>query len=225
MIDNGEFIMVKILYSDEDIIICEKEPGMLSEDADRPESLPRLLKQQLGHAVYPLHRLDKPVGGAIMYAASKKAAAEFSRLVSENKIKKTYLTVLDGCPNENSGELHDLLFKDSRKNKTYVVKRMRKGIKEAALLYAVISSSACRSLVRVELITGRSHQIRAQFASRKTPVTGDGKYGSRDNRCQTALWSHSLEFQHPFTGQNITAVSEPPYTAYPWNEFKTESKK
>lgn len=216
--------MIKILYDDEYIIACEKLPGMLSEDSDSGESLPNILKAQTSYEIYPLHRLDKPVGGAIVYAKSKNAAAVFSRIISENKLKKTYLTVLDGRPEKDSGELRDLLFKDSGKNKTYVVNRMRKGVKEAVLRYQVICSAEQNSLVSVELVTGRSHQIRVQFASRKTPVTGDGKYGSRQNKCSVALWSHSLEFSHPFTGEKIKITSDPPYPDYPWNIFRTKNK-
>ncbi len=211
--------MVKIIYDDAYITVCEKLPGMISEASDSSESLIKILNEQLNCAVYPLHRLDKPVGGAIMYAKSKEAASVFSRTIAENKLIKTYIAVLDGIPREISGELHDLLFRDSRKNKTYVVKRIRKGVKEASLKYDVIDKTENNSLVLAELITGRSHQIRAQFASRKTPVTGDGKYGSKCNKCTAALWSYSLKFVHPFTEEKIIIKSDPPYSDFPWNLF------
>ena len=117
-----------------------------------------------------------------------------------------------------------MLFKDSRKNKTFVVKRERKGVKEAVLRYEVVSESNKHALVKVFLETGRSHQIRVQFASRKTPLTGDGKYGSRDNRCSVALWSHSLKFVHPFTKKEVCVSSLPDSETYPWNEFRTENE-
>lgn len=214
--------MIDILFEDEHICICKKLPGLLSEDKPTPESLPNILKEQLGCEIFTLHRLDKPVGGAIIYAKTNKSASIFSKLVSENKIKKQYITVLDAIPEQASGELTDMLFRDKQKNKTYVVKRMRKGVKEAKLTYTVTDTSANHSLVLVTLITGRTHQIRAQFASRKTPVTGDGKYGSRDNRCETALWSYRLEFTHPITGEKIDICSQPPYDSYPWSLFKKE---
>lgn len=216
--------MVKILFEDEHIIVCEKEVGMLSEDSSSAESLPNALKVQTGSEIYTLHRLDKPVGGVIMYAKSKKSAAAFSRIIANNLLEKTYLAVTDGHLKENSGEMRDLLFKDSRKNKTFVVKRMRKGVKEAVLNYEVLQESDNLSLVKVKLRTGRSHQIRVQFASRKTPLTGDGKYGSRNNRCSIALWSHSLSFTHPFTNEALTVSSSPDMNIYPWNKFRTESE-
>lgn len=216
--------MVKILFEDEHIIVCEKEVGMLSEDSDSEESLPNLLKKQTNNEIYTLHRLDKPVGGAIMYAKTKKSAGAFSKMIADNALEKTYLAITDGIFNDKKGEMHDLLFKDSRKNKTFVVKRMRKGVKDARLKYEVLSENNSHSLVRITLETGRSHQIRVQFASRKTPLTGDGKYGSRDNKCSLALWSHNLSFTHPFTSEKISISSFPNMTVYPWNNFRTENE-
>lgn len=216
--------MVKILFEDEHIIICEKEVGMLSEDSDSHESLPMILRKEQSSEIYTLHRLDKPVGGAIMFAKTKKSAAAFSALISDNKLKKKYFAITEGLLNEKSGEMRDLLFKDSRKNKTFVVGRMRKGVKEAILRYCVIEENNNQSLVEIELETGRSHQIRVQFASRKAPLAGDGKYGSRNNKCSVALWSHSLSFVHPFTKQEICINSDPDFSVYPWSEFRTENK-
>ncbi len=192
--------------------------------SDSDESLPRLLQEQTGCAIFPLHRLDKPVSGAIMYAKTKKAAAAFSEMIAKDRLEKQYIAVLEGIPQQPEGELRDLLFKDSRKNKTFVVKRMRKGVKEAVLFYETISANENLALVKVKLKTGRSHQIRVQFASRKTPLCGDGKYGSRNNRCTVALFSYSLSFAHPLTNENIHITAEPDYEAYPWNVFRTENK-
>ena len=216
--------MIDILFEDKYICICRKLPGMLSEASDSDSSLPMLLSAQTGSEIFVLHRLDKPVGGAIMYAKTKNAASAFSRLIQENGIDKEYITALDGIPSESAGLLTDLLFRDKQKNKTFVVKRIRKGVKEAKLNYTVLDTNENHSLVKVNLITGRTHQIRVQFASRKTPVTGDGKYGSRNNRCETALWSHRLSFIHPFTKEKIEVECDPPYDCYPWNLFRTENK-
>ena len=216
--------MVKILFEDEHIIICEKQVGMLSEDSASDESLPNILKKLTGSEIYTLHRLDKPVGGVIMYAKTKKSAAAFSAIIADNKLEKSYLAVTDGHIEKKTGEMHDLLFKDSRKNKTFVVKRMRKGVKDAVLNYEVLQESDVLSFVKVKLVTGRSHQIRVQFASRKTPLTGDGKYGSRNNRCSIALWSHSLSFTHPLTSETMTVSSVPDMDIYPWCEFRKESE-
>lgn len=212
--------MIEILFEDKHICICKKEPGMLSEFSESDSSLPKILSEQIKSEVFILHRLDKPVGGAIMYAKTKNSASAFSRMIQENNADKEYITVLDGIPSENEGLLTDYLFRDKQKNKTYTVKRMRKGVKEAKLEYNVISVNEKHSLVRVHLITGRTHQIRAQFASRKMPVTGDGKYGSRDNKCETALWSYKLSFIHPFTQKPVTVFCEPDKNCYPWNLFK-----
>lgn len=213
-------MMTEILFEDKHYIVCVKQPGMLSEASDSPESLPLMLKNELGTDIFTLHRLDKPVGGVMIYAKNKKAAADFSVLITENRLTKTYLAVLDGTPEKNEDRLCDLLFKDSRKNKTFVVKKLRKGVKEASLRYTVREKTDKNTLVHVTLETGRSHQIRVQFASRKLPLTGDGKYGSRDNKCNIALWSHSLEFDHPFTGEHILIESNPDYSIYPWNLFR-----
>lgn len=214
--------MIEILYDDRHICICKKMPGMLSEEADSDDSLPNLLKAQLGCEIFVLHRLDKPVGGAIMYAKTKAASSAFSRLIQENDLQKEYLAVLDKIPDEESAMLTDLLFRDKQKNKTFVVRRMRKGVKEAKLDYRVVMTQDNHALVNIRLHTGRTHQIRAQFASRKMPLTGDGKYGSRDNGCEVALWSHSLTFNHPFTKETVSIQCEPPFGNYPWNLFQNK---
>ncbi|MCD7774748.1 MAG: RluA family pseudouridine synthase [Clostridiales bacterium] len=214
--------MVRILFQDKDIVICEKQPGMISQESEDKNSLPRLLRELTNSDIFVLHRLDTPTGGAIMYAKNKKAAAAFSQMTAENKIIKEYLTVLDGCPKDNNGELRDLLFRDKSRNKSYVVKRMRKGVKEARLLYDVTDKSESNSLVKIRLITGRTHQIRVQFSSRGTPVTGDGKYGSRNNKCETALWCALLEFTHPITGEKIRVHSMPDCKEYPWSLFNSD---
>ena len=139
-------------------------------------------------------------------------------MVSERSFSKEYLAVIKGIPTENEGVYKDFLFKDSSKNKSFVVKRARKGVKEASLEYRLLDSHDDISLVFVKLHTGRTHQIRVQFASRKTPLLGDGKYGSRDNRCDTALWSCRLSFVHPVTNKSVSCVSMPP-EEYPWNLF------
>ncbi len=214
--------MTEILYQDKYIVVCRKEAGMLSEEGPTAESLPFILKQELNTEIFTLHRLDKPVGGVMVYAKTKKAAAEFSKLIASDGFTKKYLAVLDAVPEKEEDELKDFLFKDSRKNKVFVVKKMRKGVKEASLTYRTIGKSENHALVEIKLITGRSHQIRVQFASRKMPLTGDGKYGSRDNRCNVSLFSHSVSFVHPFTKEEMTFSCKPDFSQYPWSLFKTE---
>lgn len=214
--------MTEILYQDDYIVICKKESGMLSEESATEESLPFILKQELQTDIFTLHRLDKPVGGVMVYAKSKKAAAEFSKMIASDGLCKKYLAVLDAVPEKDKDELSDFLFKDSRKNKVFVVKKMRKDVKEASLTYRTLDKTDNHALVEIELKTGRSHQIRVQFASRKMPLTGDGKYGSRDNRCNVSLFSHSISFIHPFTKKEMAFSCNPDYSQYPWNLFKTE---
>ncbi|MFQ8766707.1 MAG: RluA family pseudouridine synthase [Oscillospiraceae bacterium] len=146
----------------------------------------------MGASIYPVHRLDQAVGGVMVFAKTERMAAKLSKAIQEGKLQKEYLAVLTKRPEEDSGELHDLLFHDRFKNKTFVVSKERKGVKKAALSYRVLAESNGRCLVHVRLSTGRTHQIRVQFASRGCPLVGDGKYGSRVNAASPALWSYAL---------------------------------
>lgn len=205
---------INILYKDKALLLCVKPAGVLSEST----GMPRLLKQQLGGEIFPVHRLDRAVGGLMLYARTKEAAGKLSGLVAERGLNKKYLAVVEGCPEEKEGVFKDLLFKDSAKNKSYVVKRPRKGVKQAELNYRVLKSDGEKSLVEIQLLTGRSHQIRVQFASRKMPLLGDVKYGSTYKDCPLALWSKALSFTHPFTKKPMDFELMPPKD-YPWTEF------
>ena len=203
--------MIEILYEDKELVACVKPVGFSSE-----KNLPKALEEQLNSEIYTLHRLDTPVGGVMVYAKSKEAAAKMSKKISQNDdFKKTYLAVCEGEFSETKGIMEDLLFKDSKKNKSFVVKRERKGVKKAVLRYNILKTGEyggkmC-SLSLVTLETGRSHQIRVQFASRKHPLLGDGKYGSSFN-CPIALFSHKIETE------NKIFVKNPP-DEKPWNIF------
>ena len=204
--------MTEVLYENEDIVFCVKPAGMSSE-----EDLPKELSEQLKSEIYTLHRLDTPVGGVMVYAKNKLAAAKFSKKIAENSdFEKTYLTVCEGIFEEDEGVMEDLLFKDSRKNKSFVVKKERKGVKKASLSYRVLGVTEYKgkrcSLVSVTLKTGRSHQIRVQFASRKHPLLGDGKFGSKIN-CPIALFSHRIE-------TDGKSFSKNPPDEKPWNMFE-----
>lgn len=153
----------------------------------------------------------------MLFAKSRKEAAYLSDLVSRGLIKKEYLAVVSGTPDEK-GEMTDLLFKVSSKNKSFVVKKMRRGVKNATLRFERMAKTADISLVKVELVTGRSHQIRIQFASRGMPLLGDGKYGSRDNKCQIALWCFRLTF--PGRDGETLVFSSQPEEHYPWDRFR-----
>ena len=191
---------MEIIYCDPGIVVCRKEPGMDSE-----QELPEELKRQLGGEIYPIHRLDKGVGGLMVYARTRQAAAELSRAVTEGTLQKEYLALCHGCPTEE-GVWEDLLWKDSRKNKVFVVKRQRAGVRAAKLSYKVLRPGE-ESLVRVHLYTGRSHQIRVQFASRGYPLVGDHKYGSRSKEETIRLFSAGLYF--PWKGKEMRFELEP----------------
>jgi 23S rRNA pseudouridine1911/1915/1917 synthase len=205
---------MKILYEDKALIVVVKEPGQLSEAADgSPDSLITALNQHFraegqSATAYPIHRLDRNVGGVMVYAKTKAAAGKLSASVQENKLVKEYLATVYGTPDPREGTMEDRLWKDVRKNKTFVVKRMRKGVKPASLDYRVVAEEEGRSLVRIRLHTGRSHQIRVQFASRRHPLVGDGKYGAKDN-APLALFSCRLTFPHPFRKETLSFEAKP----------------
>ncbi len=205
---------MNILFEDHDIIVCQKPVSVLSQsdDAGR-ESMITLLEQHTGAAIFPLHRLDREVGGVMVYAKTKRAAAVLSRDIADHRFEKEYLALVHGTPTAPSGEMRDLLFKDSRKNKSFVVARPRRGVKEAVLTYeqvnAAIVGTEPYTLVRVKLQTGRTHQIRVQFSSRKMPLAGDKKYGARDAFDTIMLWSYRIAFCHPVTGASMCFSLDP----------------
>ena len=176
-----------ILYSDRDLAVCIKPVGLDSE-----AEVPAELKKALGGEIFPIHRLDKNVGGVMVFARTKQAAATLSKAVQEGLMVKEYVAMVHGTPPEN-GDWEDFLFKDSRKNKVFAVKKERKGVKYARLEFNRLSSGEI-SLVHIRLHTGRSHQIRVQFSSRGFPLVGDHKYGSRDEKLEPMLFSCRITF-------------------------------
>lgn len=183
---------MEVLYSDRDLAVCVKPVGLDSET-----EVPATLKEQLGGELFPIHRLDKNVGGVMVYARTKQAAAALSKSIQEGTMVKEYVAVVHGTPPE-TGDWEDFLFKDSRKNKVFAVKKERKGVKYAHLEFRRLTGGEI-SLVRIRLHTGRSHQIRVQFSSRGFPLVGDHKYGSRDERTEPMLFSCKITF--PFKGE------------------------
>ncbi|MBQ8504615.1 MAG: RluA family pseudouridine synthase [Clostridia bacterium] len=186
---------MKILFEDEHIIVCVKERGLLSQDGNGKASMVDKLSEYTGSVIYPVHRLDKDVAGVMVYAKSQKAAANLSAQVSDRRMKKEYLAIVHG--EADKGTMEDLLFFDRSKNKSFVVKKERRGVKKALLSYETLERKADKSLVRVSLHTGRTHQIRIQFASRKMPLFGDRRYGGKDDEKTIALWSCRISFEHP----------------------------
>lgn len=223
--------MLNILYEDKHIIVCVKPIGVLSqpapgEDIDMVTLLKeyRKEKKELDY-IGLIHRLDRNVGGVMVFSKTELATKKLSVAIMERNFTKEYMVVIHGRPTEQSGILKDLMFKDSSKNKSFVVKRMRKGVKEASLEYRVIDTVSVEdgefSLVRVKLHTGRTHQIRVQFSSRKLPLVGDGKYGGKDNQCDAALWSYRLGFVHPIMNTLVDIKKLPP-EQYPFCLFSDE---
>jgi len=200
---------LKILFEDGHLIVCVKPVGASSEEGEG--SVPALLRAYWGKAdayVGVVHRLDTGVGGVMVYAKTNAAAAALSRQVQERTFEKEYRCICAGTPEPYRGEMHDFLFKDSKRGKVFPVKGARKGAKEAFLEYEVLKGGLMDeqtpvSLCRVVLHTGRTHQVRVQFASRKHPLLGDGKYGSRI-KGNIALWCTRIAFVHPRSGMKMS---------------------
>ena len=208
--------MIEILEQTPGLVVCIKPVGVRAQ-GEAPDALPALLAKQLGAGVYPVHRLDQAVGGLMVFARTGAMAAKLSQAMAEGTLQKEYLAVLGARPKDDSGELFDLLFHDRFKNKTYVVSKERKGVKKASLSYRVVAEADGLCLVHVRLHTGRTHQIRVQFASRGMPLVGDGKYGSRKNAASPALWSYALTLP---MGGAIARIRALPEAAGAWAPFE-----
>ena len=194
---------MEIIFSDRDIVVAKKEAGMLSQsDENRRESILSLLSEKLSSPIYPVHRLDRETAGVMVFAKNEKAAAALSLAIQENKFQKEYLALITKKPEETEGQMEDLLFFDRQKRKVFPVKRERKGVKKALLSYELIKEKDTLFLVRVRPVTGRTHQIRVQFASRKMPLYGDRKYGGQGEAL--GLFCTKLTFPHPKSGETLS---------------------
>lgn len=205
---------MEILFNDNDIVVCIKPCGVLSQaDLSGKSNMIDILKEEFKTDIFPIHRLDREVGGVMVYAKNKTAAATLSSQIQNSELKKEYIAMIHSKPCENNGEMIDYLFKDSSKNKSFVVKKERKGVKKAILNYELIKSfkidSKEYSIVKIRLVTGRTHQIRVQFSSRKMPLVGDRKYGGKDEFKTIGLWSYGLTFLHPTKKELMYFNSEP----------------
>lgn len=208
----------QILFEDEHLIVAYKPYGVLSEHDDKKPNMPLILKEMTGGEIYPVHRLDRTTQGLMVFAKTPEAAKRLSAMIQNGGIEKTYLAAVQGAPDEPNGEMTDLLFFDRRKNKSYAVKRKRAGVKDARLRYELLDTAELDgkeiSLLRISLYTGRTHQIRVQFASRRMPLVGDRRYGSDIPSENIALCSSELCFIHPFTVRPLDFLYIPQNDAF-----------
>ena len=207
---------MNIIYVDDDIAVCVKPARVLS--TDEPGGLPSLLRDELGTRDFrTVHRLDRVVSGLMVVARNAAAASDLSRQIREDTFEKEYLAVVHGKPAQEAGRFCDLLGRDKARKMTFVVTEPGKYVQPAALQYWLLSSGNGFSKVRIRLETGRTHQIRVQFASRGMPLVGERKYSELSDPCEIALWSYRLAFHHPKTGERMEFLLKPP-TEYPWTE-------
>lgn len=207
---------MELLYTDEDILVCLKPARVLS--TDEPGGVPDLARKALEDPkadVRTVHRLDRVVAGVMVLARNPKSASELSRQIRENEFEKEYLAVVHGMPEQDQGTLVDLLGRDKARKMTYVASEPAKGVQEAVLDYQVLNRTDAMSRVRIRLRTGRTHQIRVQFASREMPLVGERKYSERNDPCEIALWSWRIAFVHPTTGEKMEFTHLPP-EVFPW---------
>lgn len=207
----------QILHVDPAFVVCIKPPRVLS--TDEPGGMPDLCRETLGEPNFrTVHRLDRVVSGLMVLARTKRAASDLSQQIRDGIFLKEYTAVLHGSPAAPNGTLVDLLARDKAERKTYVVTEPGKDVQEAILNYELLDCTADFSKVRIELVTGRTHQIRCQFSSRNLPLVGDRKYSTHEDDCEIALWSSLLRFRHPKTGEELTFTAPPP-DEFPWNTF------
>ena len=218
MVSQNSEEKLNILYSDRDILVCIKPARVLS--TDEPGGLPSLVRTALRDEkadVRTVHRLDRVVSGVMVLARNAKAASELSRQIREDTFEKEYLAVVHGCPEHNQGTLTDLLYRDKARRMTMVAAEPAKGVQKAILDYSVVNHDREMTRVQILLRTGRTHQIRVQFASRNMPLLGERKYSTLEDPCGIALWSYRIAFVHPGTGKQMSFSQEPPQV-YPWTE-------
>ncbi len=216
--------MLEIIYQDEAIVVCVKPFRVIS--TDEPGGMPDLIRETLGQPkakVRAVHRLDQVVGGLMVYGLTGPAASALSRQIRENAFLKEYQAVIHWRPQYDEGTYIDLLGRNEKTRKTYVSKVPGKGIQQAILHYKLLDNRQGFSLVEIQLETGRTHQIRAQFSARGTPLAGDRKYSSYPDppEWQIALWSSHLAFTHPESGEKMSFRLSPPRVA-PWTLFQEE---
>lgn len=217
--------MLKFLYDDKFIVVCVKPVGVLSETFNREKNMPELIKRQTGaYKIDVIHRLDRNVGGVMVYSKNSKATLKLAKMMASHSFEKEYLAVIEG-EISGSGSMEDYLVKDKKNCKVYVADKNKKGAKYARLDYTVLCQKNGLSLVKIKLYTGRTHQIRVQLSSRGFYILGDTKYGNqntKDNgKTPIALFSYRLSFLHPLSNKTINCVDLPP-TNSAFSPFKKE---
>ncbi len=220
--------MIDVIYEDNHLLVVKKPINILSQgdntnDLDMVNLLKRYLKEKYNKPgnvfVGLIHRLDRPVGGIMVFAKTSKCASRLSEQVRNKTIKKTYKAVIHKTMDKKEGTLKDYLYKNKKTNMVSVVTKNHKEAKDAVLDYKTLASNDEFSLVEIDLHTGRPHQIRVQFSSRNHPLYGDQRYGNSKVGEQIALWSYKLEFNHPTTKERLVFTCDTP-NEYPWNLFK-----
>ena len=210
---------MEILYQDNALLVCVKPAGVLS--TDEPGGVPSLAREALGDAradVRTVHRLDRVVGGLMVLARSGEAARKLSGQLRDGTFRKIYLAVVHG-QTEDRGSMRDLLVRDKARKMTFVAEAPGKGVQEALLDYETLERTGNKSLVAIQLHTGRTHQIRCQFAHRDHPLVGERKYSMLEDPCPLALWSWKLDFSHPESGKELHFCCFPPQIT-PWTDMK-----
>lgn len=209
-------LYMELIYQDEDIVVAIKPSRVLS--TDEPGGMPELVRSALGNAncdVRTVHRLDRVVSGLMVFARNQQAASELSRQIRNDQFRKEYLAIVHGTPPEAEGRLYDLLVRDKARKMTMVAMNDGKNVQPASLRYEVVRTVDGMTRVQIQLETGRTHQIRVQFASRGMPLVGERKYSTLNDPCEIALWSYRLGFYHPRTGEFLEFTHKPP-EIYPW---------
>lgn len=223
-----EYKMLNVIYEDNHVIVVEK-PCNIPSQADKTgdEDMLTLVKEYIkkkynkpGEVFVGLvHRLDRPVGGIMVFAKTSKGASRLSDSIRKKEFSKTYLAVVNGKFDEKHGVLEDYLYKNEALNKSMVVSKEKSGAKFARLYYDVLEENGTCSLVKIKLETGRHHQIRVQFSHAGHPLVGDQKYGKTEPNKQIALWAYELEFKHP-TKDEILKFTCMPQKVGTWKDFK-----
>ena len=220
--------MCDVIYEDNHLLVAVKPQNIPTQlDSSNDKDFLTMLKDYLkrehnkpGNVYLGLvHRLDRPTGGVMVFAKTSKSAERLSEQIKDKSMKKTYFVVVNGKPKDKRGRLTNYLKKDEKNNTVKIVPRFEEGAKEAILDYELIDTKEGKSLLKINLLTGRSHQIRVQMAGINCSVVNDQKYGDQSSKGNLALYSSQISFVHPTKKNTYVFDVPPPYDEYPWNLF------